>query len=645
MTNDWPSQASRVSVRTVGRVAIVRATLMCGLCLEMASVGSGLPRGHRDGLRADSAAARSVDGWGGVCWDAELGAAVRSTPAVTATTVYVGSTDGVLYALNRRTGVLRWRFNAQSPVDGSPTVGRGLIYVTARNGTAYALDETTGHLRWRHASAAGIRLAPPQGGFNFTVAPPVVADSELFVTGKDGRLYALDATHGVERWRSPLPSSVWTAPAVHGTTVYVAANDGHLYAIDRRTGRRRWDFATEGASMDLEKEGYDRRSIQSSPTVALGTVFFGSRDGNVYAVEAESGTARWKATYAPSWISGTPVVRGDTLFITTSDAKLVAALDAHTGHELWHTAVGARVFPAVTLIGSSGVVGTDAGELVAFDAATGASRWRLAVGDPVQATAALHNGVVYVGTDGGHVFAVEMGASQFPALAVFWDAAYSKERVPGGDVLREYLAARGYEVLNARALERFLSARLTDHRPSVVVFAQDVVPRSVAPTDTGTVLFRRYLDAGGKVVWFGNPPLAIARDSAGGMARDPNYGYPTDFSLERSQKVTGLDLSTLSVAGWPGTPTARGREWGLSRGSVAGLSVDTASVSEVLALTEAGQAGAWTHSYGGPRGTGFVFLGAGGVPQQSAVPLDQLADIRRAAEFGVLRRPTGTGCR
>jgi outer membrane protein assembly factor BamB len=579
-----------------------------------------------------------------VCWEMELGGDVRSTPAVTATTIYVGNGDGHLYALDRRTGARQWRFAAGSPVDGSPAVSGAMVYVTARNGTVFAVRASDGALGWRHRSGVAIALEPPQGNLNYMIASPVVADTTVYVGGPDGVVYALDRRTGAERWKTALGASTWTAPAVAEHVIYVAANDGRLYALDRRTGTRRWQFVTDGATMDLKKEGYDRRSIQSTPSIAANVIIFGSRDGTVYGVDTATGRERWRASYAPSWTSGSPTIRSDTAFVTTSDAKVVAALDARTGRELWRTSVGARIFPAVNLVGGAALIGTDGGQVVSLDASTGRVQWRFEAGDPIQGTAAVRDGVLYFGSDGGRVFALAPGGSAYPALAVYWDPVFTNDLVPGGAALRDYLAAFGYQPLDSRQLAAFFATRLEDRRPSVVVFAQDVLPPAVASDASDTVLFRRYLESGGKVVWLGNPPLALPRDSVGGVARDSS-GYPNEVTIGRSGKVLGARFATMQADEWPATPTARGRAWGLRTGILAGLSLDTAAVSEVLELTQAGRAAAWVHNYGGPPGTGFVFLGAGGIPQELPVPLDQLPAIRRAAEYGVLRRPDAPECR
>ena len=54
----------------------------------------------------------------------------------------------------------------------------------------------------------------------------------------------------------------------------VACYDNYVYALDAATGNERWRFETG-------------REVNSSPTVADGTVFVGSFDNRVYALDAE----------------------------------------------------------------------------------------------------------------------------------------------------------------------------------------------------------------------------------------------------------------------------------------------------------------------------------------------------------------------
>ena len=60
---------------------------------------------------------------------------------------------------------------------------------------------------------------------------------------------------------------VRASPSVCEGTVYCGSFDGFVYALDEKSGEERWKFATRGVSIDCQKEGYDRRSVQSSTAV------------------------------------------------------------------------------------------------------------------------------------------------------------------------------------------------------------------------------------------------------------------------------------------------------------------------------------------------------------------------------------------
>ena len=101
-----------------------------------------------------------VDRLGGELWRFETGGPVRSTPAVVGDAVFVGSSDGHLYALDRPTGAERWRFDAGSPVNSSPAVAHGMVFVGDLGGVMHAVDATTGEERWRFETQGEIKSSP-----------------------------------------------------------------------------------------------------------------------------------------------------------------------------------------------------------------------------------------------------------------------------------------------------------------------------------------------------------------------------------------------------------------------------------------------------------------------------------------------------
>ena len=126
-------------------------------------------------------------GQGGVRWRVQTGGAVRSSPAVTATRVFVGSGDGHLYAIDRAAGRVVWKFRAGSTVDASPAVAGGLVIAQTLAGRIFAVDEVSGRLRW--SLQTGAVLPPntaPAGGWDLWASSPVVVGSRIVIGAGDG---------------------------------------------------------------------------------------------------------------------------------------------------------------------------------------------------------------------------------------------------------------------------------------------------------------------------------------------------------------------------------------------------------------------------------------------------------------------------
>ena len=147
-----------------------------------------------------------------------------------------------------------------------------------------------------------------------------------------------------------------------------------------RPARTKWKFDTEGVKLESGKFGFDRRTVQSSPAVVNGTVFVGARDGWIYAIDAATGTEKWRFDHKVSWINTSPAVMDGVVYAGSSDAQFVQALDAATGKELWRTTTGVTwSSPAVT--SDMIYAGDGAGRLHAIDRKSGKLLWSFRTGE------------------------------------------------------------------------------------------------------------------------------------------------------------------------------------------------------------------------------------------------------------------------
>jgi hypothetical protein len=104
----------------------------------------------------DSAAARENPR---LRWYFETGGGLaNSNPAVVNRTVYVGSTDQNVYALDATEGTERWRFRTGYWVGGGPAVADGAVYACSADQNVYALDAADGTKRRRFQTDNAISL-------------------------------------------------------------------------------------------------------------------------------------------------------------------------------------------------------------------------------------------------------------------------------------------------------------------------------------------------------------------------------------------------------------------------------------------------------------------------------------------------------
>ena len=248
----------------------------------------------------------------------------------------------------------------------------------------------------------------------------------------DGSFYAVDAASGKLKWkfdtagekqfeakglhgyypRTQTIPDMWdfflSSPAVNEGLVYFGSGDGNLYALNAETGQLKWKFATQGV-------------VHSSPAVAGGVVYFGSWDSYLYALDAATGQEKWKfktgedrTNYNQVGIQSSPAVDGGVVYFGCRDAHLYA-LDARTGQEKWNfDAHGTWINTSPAIYEGAAYVGLSVPAVFgAVDIKTGQVRFHLDARFMVFSSAALAGGMAYFGSFNGKLYAVDLKTGQF----------------------------------------------------------------------------------------------------------------------------------------------------------------------------------------------------------------------------------------
>jgi outer membrane protein assembly factor BamB len=215
---------------------------------------------------------------------------MASSPAVVGGRVFFGGEQAV-YALDAASGEVVWKREVATHTESSPAVWSGVVYYGATLGSegeyparVWALDAATGETTWSTGvDDGGVRTSPAVA--DGTVYVPASSMRVCWGAGGDdeqtcsgvtrGRLYALDAVTGEQRWHAPIETDTRSSPAVADGVVYVGSGNG-ISAVTA-DGEPLW-------RVDFEEPGDDDPYVKSSPAVADGTVYIGASDGRLRAI-------------------------------------------------------------------------------------------------------------------------------------------------------------------------------------------------------------------------------------------------------------------------------------------------------------------------------------------------------------------------
>lgn len=250
-------------------------------------------------------------------WHFQTRQAVYSTPAIFKGRVVIASTDSSVYCLDEKNGTLRWQYKTAAPPVSIPAPEKRRVYVGASDGKFRCLNLNTGKLIWEYDGVLG-----------YVEAKPCIYQNLVIFGAWDEHLYALEKKSGqlLWKWSDGRPGVLYSPAAVCPVAtldkVFIAAPDRYLSCISAADGstlwrskefkvretvgisedkrivfaRTMWDtvVAIDPSADELKpiwisnvEYGYD--IDPSMPVEKDGTLFFGTKDGFVYALDAVTG--------------------------------------------------------------------------------------------------------------------------------------------------------------------------------------------------------------------------------------------------------------------------------------------------------------------------------------------------------------------
>lgn len=336
---------------------------------------------------------------------------IRSTPTVADDgTIYVGSDDGHLYAINPADGSLKWKYPASGSIGAvrsQPAIGNsGVIYFGSNDGRLYAVSATGNLINFFEIQT------------NIAVLSPVIGTSgKVYVGADDSKFYGFDSTLTTKEWEFTAAGPISYGRSAVGPNGNIlishrTASNGRVYAIN--PVQRELDPTGAAFPVALENEWeFDiGDGSESMPGVDPTTgAIYSDRSGNRLVAITEAGFQDWEFIFGDDFDS-TPVVGADgTVYFGADDNNLYAINpeDRRNG-EIFPTA-REWIFPTGGEVDNTPAIAPDGTILVVSWDSTlyavnpdGTEKWNF----PISATAGLPNsspsvgnqGVVYVGSSG-----------------------------------------------------------------------------------------------------------------------------------------------------------------------------------------------------------------------------------------------------
>jgi eukaryotic-like serine/threonine-protein kinase len=197
---------------------------------------------------------------------------------------------------------------------------------------------------------------------------------------------------------------VFSSPTVAGDLLFIGSCSGNFYALDKNTGQARWVY-------NIRQDG-DQTSFHDDPLIAGDSVIIGTdagSQGHLYAFDRSTGKVRWKylvrtADAEDYGVVSDSVSDGNSVYAVAKGDDLVC-LDLATGQVRWHFASNFDRHDnawenSPALDGKMIIFAGHDGVVYALEAHSGTLIWKTNLHAPVLTSPVIVGSSIYTGTSG-----------------------------------------------------------------------------------------------------------------------------------------------------------------------------------------------------------------------------------------------------
>ncbi|WP_197440752.1 outer membrane protein assembly factor BamB family protein [Thalassoglobus neptunius] len=238
-----------------------------------------------------------------------------------------------------------------------------------------------------------------------TASTPVIADGRTYVGTLSGDIHCFELSSGELVWtyrsvdevaENDIPPGFNAALALNSTTVFGGDDFGTFRAVDRKTGARKWTLETEA-------------EIVGGAQVVGDNVIFGSHDGLLYCLNAETGEKVWTAE-AQGPVNATPTIHDGETFTTGCDQPVLRVFDIQQGKSVSEVPIDALLIASAAAKDGILYFGTDGGSVHALPIVDGVEGWTFSIPGREQqmhSSPVVTEDVVLIGSRDKHVHCID----------------------------------------------------------------------------------------------------------------------------------------------------------------------------------------------------------------------------------------------
>lgn len=339
-----------------------------------------------------------------VAWRFRTGGSVISSPSVYDNMVYVGSSDGYLYALDAWNGNLQWKFKTGDLIESSPAIVNGRVYTGGDDGYVYCLNAKTGARQWQTFVNGNL---PFTFGNLVLKSSPAVVDGTVYIGSLDGYLYALNADSGDIKWRTQALGPIESSPAVADGAVYFTAEEpesGGFYKLDAATGEVLWK-----KELPYRPSFTGGNQMLGSPSVAQGRVFASSNWGDYFCYDTQTGEMLWRFQNptATEFIVMSPIYIDDGTVLLIDKFDL-ACVDVSNGWVIWSKYTGDELYVSPSYADGKAYMATSQRHIFVLDTTrNGTILANVTLPSSTWSSPTIANNRLYIGCNDWYVYCFE----------------------------------------------------------------------------------------------------------------------------------------------------------------------------------------------------------------------------------------------